>query len=92
MVDDFTRELKLRPIVLSEWGEEAVKFSLGKADNMGSCMFTKLFKIELSCSAKGFKSGLQGRWGQGLDNIGVGVDGTGLKGVQVNEEDIGVGR
>ena len=38
-VDDFTWELKLCPIVLSERGKETVKFSLGKVDDMGgSCL------------------------------------------------------
>ena len=92
MVDDFTWELKLRPIVLIEWREEAVKFCLGKADNVGGSMFSKLFKIKLGCSAKGFEGGLWGRWGQGSDDVRVGVNGAGFKGVGVNEGDVGVGR
>ena len=58
MVDDFTRELKLCPIVLIEQREEAIEFSLGKVDNMGGCMFTKLFKVKLSHGMKGFEGGL----------------------------------
>ena len=90
-IDDFTLELKLHPIVLSEWGKETVKFSLGEADDVGGSLFTKLFKVELCRSAKGFEGGFRGRRGWGSDNIGVGVDKTGFKGVGVNEEDVGVG-
>ena len=91
-INDFTRELKLRPSVLIKWGEEAVEFGLGEADDVGSGLFTELFEIELGRGAKGFKGGLQGRRGQGSDDVGVGVDGAGLEGVGVNEEDVGVGR
>ena len=91
-VNNFTWELKLRPIILSEWGKEAVEFGLGKADDVGGGLFTELFKIELGCGAKGFKGGLWGRWGRGSDDIGVRVDGAGFEGVGVNEEDVGVGR
>ena len=90
-VDDFTRELKLCPIVLSEQREEAVEFCLGEADDVGSGLLTKLFEVELGRGVKGFEGGLQGRQGQGSDDVGVGVDGAGLEGVWVNEEDIGVG-
>ena len=91
-INDFTRELKLRPIVLSERGEEAIEFCLGEADDVGGSLLTKLFKVELSRGAKGFKGGLRGRQGRGLDDVGVGVDGAGLKGIWVDKEDIGVGR
>ena len=90
-INDFTRELKLCPSVLSERREEAVEFGLGEADDVGSSLFTELFKIELGRGAKGFKGGLRGRWGRGSDDIGVGVDRAGLEGVGVNEEDVGVG-
>ena len=89
-IDYFTRELKLHPIVLSERGKEAVKFGLGEADDVGSCLFTELFEVELGRGVKGFEGGLWGRWGRGSDDVGVGVDGVGLKGVGVNEEDVGV--
>ena len=92
VVDDFTRELKLCPIVLIEWREEAIEFGLGEVDDVGSCVFTKLFKVELSHSAKGFEGGLRSRWGWGSDDIGIGVDGVGLKGVWVNEGDVRIGR
>ena len=92
MVNNFTQELKLRPIVLVEWREKAVEFSLGKADDVGGCVFTELFKVELSYGAKSFEGRLRSRWGWGLDDVGVGVDGVGLKGVWVNEEGVRVGR
>ena len=57
-IDDFTRELKLHPIVLIEWGEEAIKFGLGKADDVGGSLFTELFKVKLGCGAEGFEGGL----------------------------------
>ena len=91
-IDDFTRELKLCPIVLSERGEEAIEFSLGEADDVGGGLLTKLFKVELGRGAKGFEGGLRGRWGWGSDNVGVGVDRAGLEGVWVNEEDVRVSR
>ena len=91
-INDFTRELKLRPSVLIEWGKEAVEFGLGKADDVGSGLLTELFEVEFSCGAKGFEGGLRGRRGWGSDDVRVGVNGAGLKGVRVNEEDIGVGR
>ena len=90
-IDDFTQELKLCPSVLIERGEEAVKFGLGKADDVGSGLFSELFKVELGRGAKGFEGGLQSRWGQGSDDVRVGVDGAGLEGVRVNEEDVGIG-
>ena len=90
-IDDFTQELKLRPIVLSEWGKEAVEFCLGKADDMGGGLLTELFKIELGRGTKGFEGGLRGRRGWGSDNVGIRVDRVGLKGVGVDEEDVGVG-
>ena len=91
-INDFTWELKLRPIVLIERREETVKFSLGEADDVGGCLFTKLFEVELGCGVKGFEGGLWSGRGWGLDNIGVGVDGTGFEGVGVKEEDVRVGR
>ena len=90
-VNNFARELKLCPIVLSKRGKKAVEFGLGKADDVGGGLFTELFKIELSRGAKSFEGGLRGRRGWGSDNVGVGVDGAGLKGVGVDEEDVGVG-
>ena len=90
-INDFAWELKLRPIVLSEWGKETVEFGLGEVDDVGSGLFTELFKIKLGRGAKGFKGGLRGRRGWGSDDVGIGVDGAGLEGVWVDEEDIWVG-
>ena len=90
-IDNFTRELKLRPSVLIERGKEAIEFGLGETDDVGSCLFTKLFKVELGRGAKGFEGGLRGRRGRGSDDVGIGVDGAGLESVGVNEEDVGVG-
>ena len=90
-INNFTWELKLRPIVLSERGEEAVEFSLGKADDVGGSVFTELFKVKLGRGTKGFKGGLRGRRGWGSDDVGVGVNGAGFEGVWVDEEDVGVG-
>ena len=89
-INDFTRELKLRPSVLIERGKEAVEFGLGKADDVSGGLFTKLFEVELGHGAKGFEGGFRGRRGRGSDDVGVGVDGAGLEGVGVNEEDVGV--
>ena len=90
-IDDFARELKLRPIVLGKRGKEAVEFGLGEADDVSGGLFTELFEIELSRGAKGFEGGLRGRRGRGSDDVGVGVDGAGFEGVGVNEEDVRVG-
>ena len=85
MVNDVTSELKLCPIFLIKQRKEDIKFGLGNADDMGGSFLTKLFKVELGCSVKGFEGGLWGRWGRGLDNIGAGVNGAGLKGVWVDK-------
>ena len=85
MVNNVPSELKLCPVVLVELQEKNIKFGLGNADDMGSSFFAELFKVELSCGTKGFKGGLQGRWGQGSDNIGAGVSGVELKGIQVDK-------
>ena len=92
VVNNFTRELELCPIFLIEWRKEAVEFGLGKTDYMGGCMFTKLFKVEFGHGVKGFKGGLWGRRGWGLDNVGAGVNGAGLEGVQVNKGNVRIGR
>ena len=81
VVDDITGKLELGPVVLVKQGEEDIEFFLGDVDDVGGGFFTKLFKIELSHSAKGFEGGLQSRWGQGSDNVGTGVNRVGLKGV-----------
>ena len=89
MINDVTSELELCPV---ERRKEDVKFLLGKVDNMGGSLFTKLFKVELGHGTKGFKGGLQGKWGQGSDNIGAGVDGVGLEGIGADKGDARVGK
>ena len=81
MVNNFTGKLELHPIFLIKWQKEDVKFFLGDTNDVGSCFFTELFEVKLSRSTKGFKGGLWGRQGWGLDNIGAGVNGVGLEGV-----------
>ena len=92
MVSDVAGKLEVRPAVLGEQGKEGVKLCLSKIDNMGGGFFSKLFKIELGSSTKGFDSGCGSEWGQGADDVGVGIDGSGLKGVWVNKSDAGTGR
>ena len=58
VVGDVSSELELHPILLIKQRKEGIKFFLGDADDMGSSFFTKLFKVELGCSTKGFKGGL----------------------------------
>jgi len=62
MVDQVTCELKVAPTVLVEWGKEGVELGLGKADDVGSGFFSKLFEVKLSGSAKCLLSGLGSRW------------------------------
>ena len=90
-INDFTRELKLHPIVLVERRKEVIEFGLSKADDVGGGMFTKLLKVKLSRGAKGFEGGLRGRRGWGSDDVGVGIDWAGFEGVRVDKEDIRVG-
>jgi len=85
VVSDVTGKLEMRPAVLGEWGKERVKLSLSKTDDMGGGFFSKLFKIELGGGAKGFDSGCKSERGWGADNVGVGINGGGLKGVWVDE-------
>jgi len=92
MVDQVTCELKVAPTVLGEWGKEGVEFFLGEVDDVGSGVFTELFEIELSSGAKSFEGGCGSEWGWGADNVRVGIDGGGLKGVGVDKGDAGAGR
>jgi len=85
MVDKVTCELKVAPTVLVERGKEGVKLCLGETDNVGGGFFSELFKVELGGGAKCFKGGCGSGWGQGADNIGVGINGGGLEGVWVDE-------
>jgi len=92
VVDQVSCELKVAPTVLVEWGEKGVEFFLGKADDVGSGFFSKLLEVELGSGAKCFESGCGSGWGRGTDDVGVGVDGGGFKGVWVNEGDAGASR
>jgi len=92
MVSDVAGKLEVRPAVLGEWGKEGVKLGLSKMDDMGSGFFSKLFKVELGSSMKGFDSGCRSEQGWGADDVGIGIDGGGLKGVRVNKGNAGVGK
>jgi len=85
MVDWAVGKLVLGPTVLGEWGEEDVKLGLSKTDDFGSGFFSKLLKVKLGNGAKCFEGGCGSEWGRGADNVGVGVNGGGLEGVQVDE-------
>ena len=76
---------------MGEWGKEGVEFFLGKADDVGGSVFTELFKVELGSSAKSFEGGRRSKWGWGADNVWVGIDEGGLKGVGVDKGDAGAG-
>jgi len=84
VVSDVAGKLEMGPAVLGEWGEEGVKLFLGKVDNVDGSFFSELFKIELGGSAKCFKGGGGSERGWRVDNVGVGVNGGGLKGVRVD--------
>ena len=77
---------------MGEWGKEGVKLFLGEADDVGGSVFTKLFEVELGSGAKGFEGGCGSRRGWGSDDIWVGIDGGGLKGIRVDEGNAGAGR
>ena len=91
MVDEVTCELKVAPTILGEWGKEGVKFFLGKADDVGSSVFTKLFKVELGSGTKSFEGGCGSKQGWGADDVWVGIDGGGLKGVGVDKGNASAG-
>jgi len=91
VVDEVTYELKVAPTILGEWGKEGVEFFLGKADDVGGGVFTELFEVEFGCGAKSLEGGGRSERGWGADNIRVGIDGGGLKGVGVDEGDAGTG-
>jgi len=91
VVDNVTGELKVAPTVLVERGKEGVELCLSKTDNVGSGFFSELFEVKLGGSAKCFRSGCRSGWGWGVDNVGVGVNGGGLKGVWVNEGNASAG-
>jgi len=92
MVDKVICELKVAPTVLVERGKEGVELCLGKTDDVGGGFFSELFKIELGGGTKCFEGGCGSGWGRGADNIGVGINGGGLKGVRVDEGNAGTCR
>jgi len=92
VVSDVTGKLEVRPAVLGEWGKKGVKLGLSQMDDMGSGFFSKLFKVELGSSTEGFEGRCRSERGRRVDNIGVGVNGGGLKGVQVDEGNAGVSK
>jgi len=92
VVSKVAGKLEVRPAVLGEWGKEGVKLGLSKTDDMGGGFFSKLLEVKLSSSAKGFNGGRRSERGQGVDKVGVGIDGGGLKGVQVDKGDACVGK
>jgi len=55
VVDGAVCKLVLGPTVLGEWGKENVKLSLRKTDDFSSSFFSKLLKVELGSSIKGFE-------------------------------------
>jgi len=75
---------------LGERGKEGVELFLGEADDVSSGVLSELFKVELSSGAKGFEGGCGSRWGWRSDDVWVGIDGGGLKGVGVDEGNAGV--
>jgi len=77
---------------LGEWGKEGVEFFLGEADDVGGSFFSEFFKIELGSGAESFEGGCGGKRGRGSDDVWVGIDGGGLKGVGVDESDAGACR
>jgi len=92
MVSDVTGKLEMGPAVLGKWGKEGIKLCLGKTDDVGSGFFSELLKVELSGSVKGFNGGRRSGRGQGVDDVGVGIDGSGLKSVWVDESDASASR
>jgi len=92
VVSDVAGKLELGPAVLGERGKEGVKFFLGEADDVVSSFFTQLFEVELGGGAKCFEGGRGSKRGWGADDVWVGIDRSGLKGVGVDEGDTGAGR
>jgi len=79
------------PAVLGKRGKEDIKLFLGKTDDVGSCFFSELFKIELGGSAKCFEGGCRSERGWGADDVWVGINGGGFKRVGVDESNAGAG-
>jgi len=92
MVSDVAGKLKMRPAVLDEWGKEGVKLFLGKTDDVGGGFFSELLKVKLGSGAEGFKSRCGCGWRRGANDVGVRINGGGLKGVGVDKGDAGTCR
>ena len=92
MVDGAVSKLVLGPTILGEWGKEGVKLGLSKADNGSGGFFSELLEVELGNSTEGFDGKLGSNWGQGVDNVGVGINRSGLEGVWVDKGDASAGR
>ena len=92
MVSDIAGKLEMGPAVLGEWGKEGVKLSLSKTDNVGGGVCSELFEVELGSGMKGFEGGCGSEQGWGVDNVGVGINRGGLKGVWVDKGDASVSK
>ena len=82
----------MRPAVLGEWGKEGIEFCLGKADDVGGGFLSELLKVKLGSGTKCFDGGHRSKWGQGADDIGVGINRGGLEGVWVDKGNASVGK
>jgi len=92
VVDWAVGKLVLSPTVLSEWGKEGVELGLSKTDDGGGGFFSKLLEVELGNGAEGFKSRCGRGWRRGANDVGVRINGGGLKSVRVDEGNAGAGR
>jgi len=77
---------------LGERGKEGVELFLGEADDVSSGVLSELFKVEFSNGAESLEGGCGSERGRGADDVWVGIDGGGLKGVGVDEGNAGAGR
>jgi len=92
VIDDVTCDLKVAPTILGERGKEGVELFLGEADDVSSSVLSELFKVELGNGAESLEGGCGSERGRGADDVWVGIDGGGLKGVGVDEGNAGAGR
>jgi len=91
VVDQVTCELKVAPTVLGERGKEGVELCLGEVGDVSGGVLSKLFEVELCSGTKSFEGGGGSKRGWGSDDVWVGIDRGGLKGVGVDEGDAGAG-
>jgi len=92
MVSDVSSKLEVGPAVLGEWGEENIKLNLSETDDFDSGFFSKLLEVELSSGAEGFNGRCRSGQRQGVDNVGVWVNGGVFKSVQVDKDDTGISK